>query len=105
MNNSHTLALIIIALGSGLIGFVCGGYIEFSQPGGVKELTRENHILKKIISDASTGVRNAGAPADLSPAVERQRPLPPNSHYSRGLAGVIHSGHPTSCAICVGSRV
>ena len=74
MTNSLLFGALSIASISGLIGFLCGGYTEFFKPGGVKELERENFVLRKIISDAQT-LKNAGAPVDLSPSVERQRPL------------------------------
>ena len=74
MDNSLLFGALTIASFCGLIGFICGGYNEFFKPGGVKELERENFMLRKIISDAQAS-KNAGAPADLSPTVERQRPL------------------------------
>jgi len=74
MDNSLLFGALSIASISGLIGFICGGYTEFFKPGGVKELERENFVLRRIISDAQVS-KNAGALADLSPTIERQRPL------------------------------
>jgi hypothetical protein len=74
MDKSLLFGALTIAWTCGLIGFICGGYNEFFKPGGVKELERENFVLRKIISDAQQ-LKSAGAPADLSPAAERQRPL------------------------------
>jgi hypothetical protein len=74
MDKTLLLGALTIASFCGLIGFICGGYNEFFKPGGVKELERENFILRKVISDAQQ-LKSAGAPADLSPAAERQRPL------------------------------
>ena len=72
--NSLLFGALSIASISGLIGFICGGYTEFFKSGGVKELERENFVLRRIISDAQAS-KHAGAPADLSPTVERKRPL------------------------------
>jgi hypothetical protein len=74
MDNSLLFGALAIASTCGLIGFICGGYNEFFKPGGVKELERENFMLRKIISDTQAS-KNAGALADLSPTIERQRPL------------------------------
>ena len=69
------LTIAFTATVAGLIGFVFGGYNEFYRAGGSHELERENFTLRKIISDASTGVNGAGATVGLSPTEARQRHL------------------------------
>lgn len=72
MDKSLLFGALTIASFCGLLGFICGGYNEFFKSGGVKELERENFVLRKVISDAQQ-LKRAGAPADSSPTVERQR--------------------------------